>query len=636
MLSSWNPDQDCCQWRGVNCNHITGRVTRLNLPCSTTLANYIDKQDKSHCLSGSIHLSLLLVELEFLNHLNLRNNDFLALQFDSIHQNCHNLSVVSHFHLSVNSSSLGYLDLSLNNNLAINSLQWLSRIYSLKYLNLGGIDLHKETNWLQPLTMLPSLSVLMMSSCQLKDLSPSLQYANFTALNALDLSKNEFSSELPKWLFNLSCGISYLEFERNSLRGQLPEALLNLRQLEYLNLQGNKLDGSIPHWFGKFQYLKYLIIGVNMFSGSIPPNLGNLSSLIVLSVSSNQFTGVVSERNFAKLSKLKTLAIYSSPPLIFDCVSHWVPPFQLERLVLGFAGPNLPEWLYTQRYLKRLSIFDSSFVAKSKFWNFVSRVSQLDLEYNLIVGNLSSNVLLNSSFVSLTSNDLKGSLPRLSSNVAIFDASNNLLSGTIFPLLCDHKMLNGKGSLMFLNISRNHLSRELTNCWKNWKSLIHVNLGSNNLTSKIPSSMGSLFSLALLHLHENNLYGTIPTSLQNCHSLLIFNVRENNLLRNIPHWIPHDVRVLQLRSNNFSGNIPTHICQISSLIILDIVDNIISGQIPTCLHNITSLVFNNASESSLYFPLLFLILSHTSSKAVLSWLQKVEYQNTIQTHTLLP
>jgi len=95
-----------------------------------------------------------------------------------------------------------------------------------------------------------------------------------------------------------------------------------------------------------------------MFSGSIPSNLGNLSSLIILSVNSNQFTGVVSERNFAKLSKLKTLVIFSSPPLIFDCDSHWVSPFQLERLVLGFAGPNLPEWLYTQRYLKRLSILN--------------------------------------------------------------------------------------------------------------------------------------------------------------------------------------------------------------------------------------------------------------------------------------
>ncbi|ESW15622.1 hypothetical protein PHAVU_007G087800 [Phaseolus vulgaris] len=561
VLSSWNPDQDCCQWRGVNCDHITGRVTRLNLPCSTTLPTYIDKPDKSHCLSGSIHLFLLLVELEFLNYLNLSNNDFLALQFDSIHQNCHNLSVVSHFHRCVNSSFLGYLNLSFNDNLAINKL--------------------------------------MMSDCQLKDLSPSLQYANFTSLNALDLSNNEFSSELPKWLFNLSSCIFFLEFGRNSLRGKLPEALLNLQQLEFLNFEFNDLDGPIPYWFGKFQYLKYLIIGGNMFSGSIPPNLGNLSSLIALSVSSNQFTGTVSERNFAKLSKLKALIIFSSPPLIFDCDSHWVPPFQLERLFLRFVGPNLPKWLYTQRYLERLSISDSSFVAQSKFWNFVSRVSEFDLSHNLIVGNLSHNVLLNSSFVSLSSNSLKGSLPRLSSNVTIFDVSNNSLSGTIFPLLCNHKMLNGKGSLIYLDISRNHLSGELTNCWKNWKSLTHVNLGSNSLTGKIPSSMGSLVSLASLHLHDNNLYGTIPTSLQNCHSLLIFNVRENNLSGNIPHWIPHDARALQLRSNNFNGNIPTQICQISSLIILDIADNIISGHIPTCLHNITYLVFNNASESSL-------------------------------------
>jgi len=602
VLSSWNPHQDCyCEWRGVKCDNITGRVTGLSLPCSTPIATtYVDKPDKSHCLTGSIYLSLLLVELEFLNYFNLQNNDFLAVPFDSMHQNCHNLSVVSHFHHCDNSSSLRHLNLAFNHNLVINNLRWLSRILSLEYLALNGIDLHKETNWLQSMTMLPSLSVLLMSNCQLKDFSPSLPHANFTALNVLDLSNNEFGSELPKWLFNLSCGIYVLDFGFNSLRGHLPEVLLNLQQLEYLNLEENNLDGPIPSWFGKFQYLEYLIIKGNMFSGSIPPNLGNLSSLILLSISSNQFTGVVSERYFSKLSKLKVLIMFSSPPLVFDCDPQWVPPFQLERLVIEFAGPNLPEWLYTQRYLKRLSIFDSSFVAKSKFWNFVSRVTNLDLEYNMIVGNL-SNVLLNSSFVSLSSNDLKGFLPRLSSNVAIFDASNNSLSGSIFPLLCDHKMLNGKGSLIYLDISGNHLSGELTNCWKNLKSLIYVNLGRNNLTGKIPSSMSLLSNLASLHLHENNLYGRIPTSLQNCHSLLVFNVRQNNLSGNIPNWIPHGFKALQLRSNNFSGTIPTQICQISSLIILDIADNIITGQIPTCLHNISSLVFNNASESSLTF-----------------------------------
>ncbi|AET02716.1 LRR amino-terminal domain protein [Medicago truncatula] len=32
MLSTWSNKEDCCEWRGVQCN-INGRVTNLNLPC---------------------------------------------------------------------------------------------------------------------------------------------------------------------------------------------------------------------------------------------------------------------------------------------------------------------------------------------------------------------------------------------------------------------------------------------------------------------------------------------------------------------------------------------------------------------------------------------------------------------------
>ncbi|XP_027364685.1 receptor-like protein EIX2 [Abrus precatorius] len=161
-------------------------------------------------------------------------------------------------------------------------------------------------------------------------------------------------------------------------------------------------------------------------------------------------------------------------------------------------------------------------------------------------------------------------------------------------------MLNGKSNLLYLDISHNHLSGGLTNCWKNWKSLLHINLGSNNLTGEIPPSMGLLSNLTTLHLHENELYGEITPMLRNC-PLLVFNVRENNFSGNIPNWIPQSAKALQLRSNQFSGNIPPQICQMSSLIILDIGDNRISGHIPNCLNNITSLVFNNASISKLTF-----------------------------------
>lgn len=92
--------------------------------------------------------------------------------------------------------------------------------------------------------------------------------------------------------------------------------------------------------------------------------------------------------------------------------------------------------------------------------------------------------------------------------------SNNSLSGNISPFICDHKMLNEKSNLVYLDISLNNLSGGLTNCWMNWKSLVHINLGSNNLIGKIPPSMGLLSNLTLLHLHENKLYGGIPPSLQ--------------------------------------------------------------------------------------------------------------------------
>nr|XP_007143623.1 hypothetical protein PHAVU_007G087300g [Phaseolus vulgaris]ESW15617.1 hypothetical protein PHAVU_007G087300g [Phaseolus vulgaris] len=561
VLFSWSTQKDCCEWKGVMCDNFTSRVTHLSLPCSTTLPTYIDTIDRSHCLTGSVYLSLFVVEFEFLYHLNLSNNNFSDIQFGSL--DCHNLSIGAPSHQCVNSSVLRYLDLSFNHG---------------------------------------AITKLHMRNCHLKDLSPSLQYANFTALKVLSLPGNGFHSKLPKWLFNLS-GISSIDLGSNFLEGQLPEALLNLQHLEILNLNGNHFNGPIPHWLGEFEHLQHLNLRKNMFSGSIPTSLGNLSSLIFLAVSSNRLTGVVSEKTFARLSQLKDLAIFISPPLIFDFDSHWIPHFQLERLILSFSGPKIPVWLYTQKSLEYLSIYESSFEAKGKFWNFLSRMKEVHLEHNSIDGNL-SNVVLNSTFISLSSNDLKGRLPRLSSNVVVVRLSNNSLSGNMSSLLCDDEMLNGKSSLVYLDISLNLLSGGLTNCWENWKSLIHVNLGSNSLTGMIPSSMGLLSNLTSFHIHENKLYGEIP-SFENCYSLLIFNVRENNFSGNIPNWIPHGAKVLQLRSNYFTGNIPTYICQMSSLIVLDIANNTISGHVPNCLHNITTLVSSKTSlnKLSFFFPM---------------------------------
>ncbi|XP_020210313.2 receptor-like protein EIX2 [Cajanus cajan] len=94
LLSSWFPELDCCQWKGVKCDNITGRVTELNLFCHTNqskVAALEEMDDKSHCLTGE--LSLTLLELQFLSYLDLSNNDFKAIKYNSISsQKCDDLS----------------------------------------------------------------------------------------------------------------------------------------------------------------------------------------------------------------------------------------------------------------------------------------------------------------------------------------------------------------------------------------------------------------------------------------------------------------------------------------------------------------------------------------------------------------
>ncbi|KAE9592420.1 putative non-specific serine/threonine protein kinase [Lupinus albus] len=53
MLSSWfTKHYECCEWFGVHCDNITGRVIELNLPCHTIPSTYTERDDKSNCLTG--------------------------------------------------------------------------------------------------------------------------------------------------------------------------------------------------------------------------------------------------------------------------------------------------------------------------------------------------------------------------------------------------------------------------------------------------------------------------------------------------------------------------------------------------------------------------------------------------------
>jgi len=629
VLSSWFPKLDCCEWTGVKCDDITGRVTQLHLPCHTNqpqMVPYGDKDDKSHCLSGVFSLTLL--ELEFLNYLNLSNNDFKCIKYDSIGSHkCDDLSTQNLPYLFGNTTKLHYLDLSYNYDLLVHDLHWISPLTSLQYLNLGGIYIHKDIDWLQPVTMLPSLEELHLVSCQLENFYPFLQYANFTSLQVLNLAHNHFVSELPIWLFNLSSDISRIDLSQNQIHSLLPRTLPCFRSLKSLVLSRNYLKGTIPDWLGQLEQLQELDLSQNFLSGPIPTSLGNLSSLTVLILASNELngslpdnlgqlfkletlrvaanflTGIVSERNLLSFSNLRDLSL-SSPGLVFDFDSEWDPPFQLKHIRLGCVRSKFPAWLFKQSSLKYLAIGDSnaSFEPLDMFWKLATQLEFISLERNMINGDM-SNVVLHSKVVWLVGNNLRGALPRISPEVVVLHLRNNSLSGSISTMLCQN--MTNKSKLVHLNMAYNNLSGELTDCWNNWQSLVLINLGHNNLKGKIPDSMGSLSNLRVLSLGSNELSGEVPLSLKNCHNLCIFDVGHNNLSGVIPSWLRQNTKGLKLGSNQFSGTIPTEICELHSLMVMDLSSNRLSGSIPNCLHSITTMVANYASNRRVGFILNF-------------------------------
>ncbi|KAI4357420.1 hypothetical protein L6164_001368 [Bauhinia variegata] len=326
LLSCWSTQEDCCRWIGVQCHNTTGRVKKLNLTPSS-----IDPDYTAELLTGEINLCVL--ELEFLNYLDLSENNFTTIHYsDNDGQRNQNFSQVTTPHSSV----LRHLNFSYNPYLQIDSLRWLTLVPSLKHLDLSGNNLSIVTSWLESITtMLPSVTELRLSFCELRHQHqiPSIQYANFTSLTVLDLSNNDLQMDNLRWLSHFP-SLTYLDLSGSNLStaidwlhtltiktpsvvylglascslNHINSSLLNLPNLKSLYFYGNELTGTIPEWLGQFEHLQELDLSSNSFQGPIPPILGNISSLILLDVSHNQLNGSLPER-LGQLLNLETLSV---------------------------------------------------------------------------------------------------------------------------------------------------------------------------------------------------------------------------------------------------------------------------------------------------------------------------------------
>ena len=253
--------------------------------------------------------------------------------------------------------------------------------------------------------------------------------------------------------------------ENNNLRGSIPSALGNLKQLRYIQIGDQTIIGSIPPELGNLSELISLaFLGTNL-TGIIPPELGNLSNLQSLGLQNNDLTGSI-PAELGNLTNLVYINLFGNP-LTGNIPKELGNLSKLEDLSFGLnqLTGTIPKELGNLISLKTL----------------VLKMNQLSGIIPPELGNLS-----NLTELELNDNQLTGSIPSEIgnlSNLKELELYNNQLSGNI------PKELGSLSNLSFLKLS------------------------SNQLSGSIPPELGDLSGLFYLYLNNNKLSGAIPTSL---------------------------------------------------------------------------------------------------------------------------
>ncbi|KAM5555054.1 receptor-like protein 7 [Rosa sericea] len=465
--------------------------------------------------------------------------------------------------------SLQYLDLSWTNFSgllpnSIGNLKMLSTINIQDCYFIGPMP-KSMTN----LTQLVSLS---MSGNKLEGSIPSFSGAN--NVGDIDLSYNGLTGTINSTHWGNLTKLSFLYLRSNKLDGNIPASLFSLPLLDLLDLSSNQFSGPFPEISNVSSYwrnltkLSHLSLGSNKLNGNIPASLFFLSLLDYLDLSSNQFSGP-----FPEISNVSSYLL-NGPDLELDLRNQ----SNLQRLDLSENQINgkIPDWIWSLSNLDVLNLSCNSLDSLEVHSFNLTNLIYLDLHSNQFHGQIPilpspfslyyldfsknyfssiGDVFLNTSFFSLSSNNLNGIIPESLCNsqlLEVLDLSNNSLSGTV------PQCLTTMGRLAVLNVRRNILT--------------NVDDFSHNC------------GLKTLDISENHLQGRFLKSLVNCTQLEVLNLGNNLITEPFPCFLRNTstLRVLVLRSNKFYGRIG---CRKTNgtwpvLQIIDLAHNNFSGEVP--------------------------------------------------------
>lgn len=133
----------------------------------------------------------------------------------------------------------------------------------------------------------------------------------------VQLTGNLFSGEIPLQIGGMK-NFALLHLGINGFQGRLPPEIAQI-PLVVLNVSRNNFSGDIPEVLGNLRCLQNLDLSHNNFSGNFPASLANLSDLTKFNVSYNPYiTGVVPPT--AQLSTFEKNSYLGDPLLV-------LPPF---------------------------------------------------------------------------------------------------------------------------------------------------------------------------------------------------------------------------------------------------------------------------------------------------------------------
>ncbi|XP_055962086.1 probable LRR receptor-like serine/threonine-protein kinase At3g47570 [Mercurialis annua] len=417
-------------------NNLTGTLSP-SLANLSFLEQFIASQNKFH---GVIPES-------FGNLMNLRNLGLALNQLSGlIPSSIFNISLIQKIDLGANDFH-GFLPMSLVDSvptikfLSVASNQFIgsipTSISNASNLELLQLDSNSLTGNVPSLEKLNKLEVLGLShnhlgSGEAGDLSFLFHLTNATALTKLFIYENNFGGELPEYIANFSKKLENFNFQRNQIRGKIPNEIDSLVNLEVFTASDNLLSGEIPSTIGKLKNLRSLALDINNFIGNIPPSIGNLTNLISIYLQNNKLQGMIPS-TIGNCKNLLELALDHN-----NLTGH------IPRQI--FEISSLTQGLFLS--LNRLNGSLADEVSNLK------QLGMIFLENNLLSGEIPTGLGSCISLVtlSLSNNFFHGSIPSSLSSLrglTVLDISYNNLSGQI------PQFLEGFTLLQWLNLSYN-------------------------------------------------------------------------------------------------------------------------------------------------------------------------------------